>query len=216
MNQQGSVSYLILIPSLVTIMAIVAAVTSLIFAFRNDQKSCRSISLDVQTVQGEALNKILKLNIKAKTLRQKEIAIKAAIVAAAATPGAQTALDKLYVILKLVQSSRRALDLQQKSIIHIANIKATQIANSSKKLPHKSVRLRIHAVNKNEIAPEYEVDFNFEKAQSVHYSYKLSMKDILPGWLFNLFINVKDLKAGCGSTLKKKEDKWIPTLHGVN
>lgn len=216
MNQQGSVSYLILMPSLVTIVAIAAAVTSLIFAFRNDQKSCRGISLDAQTIQGEALNKILKLNMKAKMLRQKEIAIRATIIAAAATPGAQTTLDKLYVILKLVQSSRKALDVQQRSIIHIANTKATQIANSSKKLPHKLVRLRIHAVNKNEIAPEYEVDFNFEKAQSINYNYKISMKDILPGWLFNFFINVKDLKTGCGSTLKKKEDKWIPTLNAVN
>ncbi|OQW49038.1 MAG: hypothetical protein A4S09_12765 [Proteobacteria bacterium SG_bin7] len=213
MNQQGSVSYFVLVPSLVMILTIVAAIALLIFTFRKNQRTCRTISLDAQAIQGEALNKILNLNMKARMLRQKETAIKAAMLAGTISP---PSLAKLYVALRLVQTSRRALDVQQRSIIYAANIRATQIANSSNTLPRKVIRLRVQPVNKSELAPEYKVDANFEKAQSLNYSYRLSMKDILPGWLLNFFIEVKDLQMKCGATLKKKEDKWLPVLSAAN
>lgn len=216
MNQQGSVSYLVLVPSLVTVLVLAASIILLVSAIRKDQKACRRISLDIQTIQGEALNKILTLNTTAKALRQNELVIKTAIVAAAATPGAQGTLGNLYAALRVVQSSQKTLGFQQKSIISTANIKATQIASSSNKLPQKSIRLRIHAINKNETAPEYEVDLNFEKAQSVNYRYKIIIKDILPGWLFKFFLETRNLEMECGSTLKKKENKWIPVLSAAS
>lgn len=216
MNQRGSISYLVLAPLIVVILTTLAATITTLVAFQQKQKTCRKIALSAQEIQSAALAKILSLNTEAKSLRAQEVSLKTSITAAAAIPYGQGALPNLYTALRIVQGAQKSLDFQQRSILFTANVRATSVASSKSPLiPAKKIQLRVHAKSKN-AAPEYELDANFEKAQTVNFKYKLILKDVLPGWLLKLFVNVGDVKMECSSTIKKKENKWLPVLNAVN
>lgn len=216
MNQRGSITPLLLVPLLVTILTTLAASISTLIAFQKSQKLCRSLAISAQEIQGEALEKILQLNPTAKSLRIQEKALKAAIAAAAVTPGAQATLDKLYLSLRAIQAAQKTLDVKQKTILFTANQRSTSMASSkTPQLPARKLRLRIHAKT-SEPAPEYDLDMNFERAQTLSYNYKLVLKNVLPGWLIKFFYKVSDLDMECSSTLKQKEKKWRPALNAVN
>ncbi len=204
---------MIVVPILITSALTLAASISAILAFQKNQKTCREIALSAQEIQAHALEKLMAKNTDAKSLRAQEVSLKLAIAAAAVTPGAQSQVDKLYLLLRKVKKAQIELAVQQKSLILKANLEATSVANSkSPQLPAQNVRLRVHAKDPAQTASQYELDLNFEKAQALKYNYKLALKNILPGWLIKLFINVEDLKMQCGSTIKQKEKKWTPVL----
>lgn len=231
MNARGSitVSLLVLLPLLLTALSVLSALYIILKADSVSRHVCRVTLLSAQTNVANDLANLMKLNPKARALRQaREIAEKARLFAVGPKRvAAEAALRAVIVkqnllaaeqkrlISKAKLTSRRAPLQARREIyrslnqIKWTNTDADLNSNSSSRgfRLNTEVQTALFDVTpepKDSLTPDYLPSPEFSKHQEMTIDWKFDAIALLPSWL-QAFLKTSALeaKADCSATLER-------------
>jgi hypothetical protein len=192
-------------PVVLGLLAISLSSFLLIYNFTEIQSLCRDTALKAQVQLAKGLNEILSLNPKAQYLRHKE---KALMLARAAAAGNAVLIAKLTHQLYLNRLEQKKLRLQMQTLKWQAESHAEFLLFKNYKLK-PATKPQLHLVHKpsTALAPDFVPSPRFEVLQKIKLSWTTHTENF-----FSKILQMPLVNSSCGSTLYKKEGKWVPVL----
>lgn len=229
----GIVGFLILLPFLLSVLALIAGSALLFKADAHLQHECRTSVLNSERTIAQQLRKLMALNPQASALRLErtlaETQLKAAL--AAAQPAAIAAAEAYVSIIKARQT---LMAIEQKKLIAHARLETLQaprlsrtavknaLVNEAREnrvtVPDTSSHLRpgffdIIATPKNDLTPNYNPSTSFSAKQTVDVDVKIEVCSLLPEWLRKLLpTRGLTVNTHCQATIENQENQWTETL----
>lgn len=231
MNERGFVmiGYLLLLPLLITIVALSTAAYLL---FKNDGASrhqCRLELLRTQTKIASDLHRLLDMNNQARQLRARRAEAEAHVLETAGTPAMALAEVELNAII----AQQLAFSAKQKALLaHARLLSRTGPMNAELRVQptvertrapsrqlldfsasHRGGAFAVMASPASSLTPDYEPASDFSQRQEMHLGWSFSMERFLPDWL-KQSLPTSGLKASaqCTATIEKEKGQWKAKL----
>ncbi len=227
-KQRGYIMSLLLL-SLPVFAGALMVLTALIFCIRNHDRAqsyCFKQSLGAQENLKTALRDLLKLNPKAKKLRQKQKRL-TRLYRKALSIGEPISISVLKARLLFLKKQRILLDTRQKQILTQSRQYVTKAYADFKKIKsfgaqqinkahHRPYPLAVSAHPKGGLAPVYRPLSRFSANQALSFSWKIPLDYSLPMWLRKVFFEQKLSSYQCSATIKKHGLKWKVVLTSLH
>ncbi len=237
-NGFGVVGLLVLLPFLLSVLAAIGAAALAFKADAHLKHECRVSVLGSQREAADALKKLMKLNRRARSLRnqkkQADRALKLARAGAAVPVAGPAALAAAQAWVATVQVLRAELSVEQTDLIlrgkraslfaatraRAAVMSAVATENRGSRLSTRTSSrtgvFNVTASPKGDLTPDYEPAPTFEKDQVVDLDVTVDVASLLPSWLRELLPGRKlTVSSHCQATIAKKENTWVETLNQV-
>jgi hypothetical protein len=224
------VGLLVLLPFLVSIVAVMSGAMMLISADAELKHECRTTLIDAQDEIARDLEALMKLNGEARALRKARAAAERMVRLAVAPPAAVAA----RAALALVIARQTALAARQTALVFRAKSKSQTTPLKTKLKLHRSLREKARLIETREailatrlktasfdvvrtpadsLTPDYNPAPGFSIAQEMSVDAEWSVTTLLPAWL-RQWLGREDLKmkTTCRATIEKKGNGWKSLL----
>lgn len=231
MNERGfvTIGYLIVLPLLITIVALATAAYLLL---KNDgaaRHECRLELLQTQAQVARDLRRLLDMNTQAQELRLRREEAEDEVAATAETPAVALAELKLNEVIAeqvIFSAKQKALIAHAKTLSRTGPTTAESRvhptaesirAPSSRSLDfssrHRGGAFAVIASPPTSLTPDYEPETDFSRQQEMRLQWSFSIERFLPEWL-KRYLPVSGLRAlaQCSATIEKEGGKWNAKL----
>ncbi len=230
----GIVGFLVLLPFLVSLLALTAGSALLMKADAHLKHECRTSLLGSQRSVAEKLSQLLAMNPEATALREAYLEAQAEVKAAQGYP---VLLAPALIHLHVVEAARTAFSIKQRSLILHAELESAAaplrarlaivkglseeahtngVSSPSFRSSMRRGHFDVEATPKFDRTPDYNPSQQFSSKQTVDVNVKADVGPLLPDWLRKLLPNGKlEVSSHCQATIYKEEDEWIETLNAV-
>lgn len=181
---------------------------------------CKREALRLQSDLGRLLEKLIKMNRSAKSLRAQRAQADAQLAAATAS-GYPPAIAAAQSYQSSVISAQLDFAAEQQSVLSEAALRRQR---SERELPFRlpgvtpdrdrAPSLAVRPDPPDSLTPDYLPDSPFEHKQRETFRYGVDILKYVPAWFKSKAVG-RTLAAACSATLQQEGSKWKPALNGV-
>jgi hypothetical protein len=227
----SNMALVIFLPVLISAIAVFSAAMMMIYQRTAVDRICKIEVMRLQHEMSGILEKLLRLNRPARTLRIQRAHAEASLTVAldSANP---VAIAAAQAYRSAIITQQATLASKQQALLAEAGL-AREIADrkmfshrgehglrGSVPRPDHAPTLAVRPNPPDSLSPDYLLADDFRDLQSQTYDYHFDVLERLPDWLKRIFHQKGELPesmwGNCSASLKNEEKKWKPILNTAN
>ena len=208
-GERGMISVLVLMPLLITLLAVVVAGSLVLKSHKARLKQCREITANSQHILAAGMARLTRLNPQARRLQNEQVRLQHLLTLPTLDPGTKAVVT---AALARVRVNQRLLAAQQKSIIRTSQRGAEKILREAQAMGFREtspkVPFSLYPWPPFSASPVYRVPVHFSRLQALKLDWRDSLAQILPSWLARSLPPVESIRGLCTTTLVYRRSQW--------